>query len=49
MVIIYMTMMFGAAIPLLFPVAALSLSIYYYEQVILIFKYYKVEPKHTTK
>lgn len=46
MVLIYMSMMFGAAIPLMFIVSFISAMIYYYEQIILIYKYYVVEPKH---
>ena len=45
--LVYMCMLFGAAIPILFPVTCLSLYIYFHEQIILIFKFYDVPPKHS--
>lgn len=45
--LVYMCMLFGAAIPILFPVTCLSLYIYFHEQIILIFKLYDVPPKHS--
>ena len=48
LVLVYMTMLFGAAIPILFPVTAFSLFIYFHEQIILIYKFYDVPPKHSS-
>ena len=42
--VIFMTMMFGAGMPILFPIAFMSLVLFYFSETYMIFYFYQTPP-----